>query len=608
MPPRRAERFRAFVDGVFDGGAGWTDELTCLTEDGRRIPTEISASRVVLDGRDCLLAMVRDVSGRERRERERRESERKFWTLAENLEEIVWMSSADPSDFLYVNPAYEDVWGRDREELYAGDGLAFLDAVHPDDRERVREAYTDLPERGYEEEFRVQQPDGSVRWILGQAVPLRDEDGTVHRIVGIGEDVTERKERERELERQREHLDALNKLNRVGREITDAAIDQSTREEIERTVCEAFAESDFYEFAWMAEVDPVTKTIDKRVEAGVDGYIENVALSTDSGDATGRGPTGRAIRSQEVVPVRNVFEDPAFEPWRDVARQYGYRASAAVPVVYEGTMYGVVGVYTTRADAFSDDECRMLAQLGETVGHAIAATERRRALLSEEVVKLDFRIADAFDTFDVDASPGCRIAIDETIPLQDDDYLVYGHASAGDLDVVRALTDTVSSWESMAPLGDETDGDEPTRFKLRLSDPPVLGAVTSRGGRVEEAVFEDGDYRMSIHLPPGVDTRDVINTVQSAYPASEMVTRRRSQRPDVDASPSDVLCGADLTERQRSTLEAAFFGGFFEWPRESAGEDVADAMDVSPPTFHQHLRTAQRKVFESILSDAGGVD
>ena len=49
-------------------------------------------------------------------------------------------------------------------------------------------------------------------------------------------------------------------------------------------------------------------------------------------------------------------------------------------------------------------------------------------------------------------------------------------------------------------------------------------------------------------------------------------------------------------------MDAAYHSGFFEWPRDTSGEEVAASLDVSPPTFHQHLRKAERKLFESLLS------
>jgi hypothetical protein len=47
-------------------------------------------------------------------------------------------------------------------------------------------------------------------------------------------------------------------------------------------------------------------------------------------------------------------------------------------------------------------------------------------------------------------------------------------------------------------------------------------------------------------------------------------------------------------------LVRAIVGGFFEWPRDSTGEDLAATMDIGRSTFHQHLRAAQRKAFEEL--------
>jgi len=83
--------------------------------------------------------------------------------------------------------------------LYA-DPQSWMDAIHPDDRERVREAVlTKQTAGGYDEEYRIVLPSGKVRWIHDRAYPVRSEDGEAYRIVGIAEDVTERKHLEEEI-------------------------------------------------------------------------------------------------------------------------------------------------------------------------------------------------------------------------------------------------------------------------------------------------------------------------------------------------------------------------------------------------------------------------
>ncbi len=116
----------------------------------------------------------------------------RFRQLAEHVEEVLWMTSPDKKEMLYVNAQYEKTWGRSREELYANP-RSWLDAVHPEDRARVAAAVPKQLEGTYDEEYRIVRPDGTIRWIRARAFPIRDEAGRVYRIAGISEDITDRK-------------------------------------------------------------------------------------------------------------------------------------------------------------------------------------------------------------------------------------------------------------------------------------------------------------------------------------------------------------------------------------------------------------------------------
>ncbi len=135
--------------------------------------------------------------GRLRRETRRAqdalaESEERFRQLAENIQEVFWISDAHTGRMLYVSPAFERVWGVAARELYSQPSR-WVDAVHPDDRVAVDQAASRKAEGGYELEFRIVRPDESVRWIRDRAFPVRNRDGVVYRIVGVAEDITERR-------------------------------------------------------------------------------------------------------------------------------------------------------------------------------------------------------------------------------------------------------------------------------------------------------------------------------------------------------------------------------------------------------------------------------
>ena len=172
-------------------------EATLRTADGGRVPAEATFSMLPGDERERI-GVARDITERKERERALEESEARFRMLAENLEEMVWIESVDTRELLYLNPATEKIWGRDREWLY-DNPAAFLETVHPDDRQRVAQAYEAVPDDGFDEEYRIVRTDDEVRWLNVQAVPVRNEEHRIRRIVGIADDITERKERERAL-------------------------------------------------------------------------------------------------------------------------------------------------------------------------------------------------------------------------------------------------------------------------------------------------------------------------------------------------------------------------------------------------------------------------
>lgn len=80
--PNEMPQFLAFVESVYQKERGWTNELTCLTKAGTSLPSEISASAIDIDGRSCIVAMVRDIS-------KRKEAERALQEANEMLEERV---------------------------------------------------------------------------------------------------------------------------------------------------------------------------------------------------------------------------------------------------------------------------------------------------------------------------------------------------------------------------------------------------------------------------------------------------------------------------------------------------------------------------------------
>jgi PAS domain S-box-containing protein len=149
-----------------------------------------------LEFAELLVSHVGETASRIRAERELQESEAKFREMAENVESVVWMTDPQEGETLYVSPAFETVWGRLPDSVEE-DPDVILEWIHEDDRERAAEAFEGTD--GYDIQYRIRRPGGEVRWVHDRAFPIGDDQ--VDRMVGMAADVTERKRREKELER-----------------------------------------------------------------------------------------------------------------------------------------------------------------------------------------------------------------------------------------------------------------------------------------------------------------------------------------------------------------------------------------------------------------------
>ena len=194
----------------------WTAvEFSGRHRDGHEVPVSVSFSPFEERGERRFVGVFRDISNRVRMEAELREREERFRQMAENIDEMVWMTDPTEGEVLYVNPAYEEIWGVEAEGLYR-DPQSYADAIHPADRDRVEEVLDPESIGAYEEEYRITRPDGEVRWIYERAVPVRNDAGEIYRTVGIASDVTDRKKREREYGRTLELLGHTEQIADVG--------------------------------------------------------------------------------------------------------------------------------------------------------------------------------------------------------------------------------------------------------------------------------------------------------------------------------------------------------------------------------------------------------
>ncbi|MEF8871002.1 MAG: PAS domain S-box protein [Haloarculaceae archaeon] len=158
-------------------------------------------------------------------------------------------------------------------------------------------------------------------------------------------------------------------ISQLVRDVQSELVRATTQAEIDAAVCEALAGADPFIFAWIGDYTAGDDQVRPRRAAGIGlDYLENIEIPFDE-DAAERGPTARAIETRSMQVMQNIPEDPGYEPWRDAALERGYRSSAAVPLTYDDTFYGVLNIYADRCQAFGAGEQELLQELGQTVAH-----------------------------------------------------------------------------------------------------------------------------------------------------------------------------------------------------------------------------------------------
>lgn len=550
----------------------------------------------VLDDRRRSSKRGRNATDPPKEERELEEQRERYQGLLEAAPVAIAIFDTD-GRLRYVNDAAVDLVGADSAtDLLGESAMAF---VHPEDQDEAiagLQRVLEARETTETTELRLVGLDGqhgNPIHAMVTSVPITFEGEPASQTVLV--DITDQKERQRQLTRQRQRIDTLNQLNGVVRETTHAVIESSTRDEIENLVCDRLAATDAYRFAWVGSIDREGDRVRLRTSAGVEESMTDLFVRF-ADTQTPLGPTAQAAQTGDIHVAQRLRQHAADEPWPEYALEQGARSVAAIPIEYEDAIFGILTIGSGRPTGFDPDESEVIVRLGEVVGHALTTIERRRALVSEEAVELRLRIHDLFEGLDVSTPDEDAIFFDRTVLAGEDTVLSYGTGTESAVETLKSLVDQAPHFESVRYVDGGTDE---VRFELTLSPPSAISVIASYGGRIDSVHIEDADFDMVVHVSTGTDIRTLVEAVRDGYPDARVVAQRRRTRTNRGLDDTGQFAG--LTERQLAVLEAAYYAGFFESPRASTGEELADSLGISPSTFHQHVRLGERKLVRALF-------
>lgn len=145
-----------------------------------------------------VLLICRDVTDVRMAQLAFRDSDEKFRQLAETVDSVFWIWDVDLQQIVYVSPAYKRLWGGDPQKLL-NNPFDWLSIVFQEDQAKVENLFFKrIDAKGLDIEYRIVTHHHELRWIHNRTFPVKDSSGRIHRIIGIAQDVTERKKWEEE--------------------------------------------------------------------------------------------------------------------------------------------------------------------------------------------------------------------------------------------------------------------------------------------------------------------------------------------------------------------------------------------------------------------------
>jgi PAS domain S-box-containing protein len=313
-------------------------------------------------------------------------SEARYRTLVQAISQIVWTRSS-AGEFVERQAAWEEFTGQSQDEYL---GWGWLDAVHEDDRLRVKQNWRRAVEAAspYYAEYRLRSRDGVHRWVAVRAAPVLEANGAVREWIGTHSDIDAAKrayeERARLFESERHaRLSAERAMNRLRSawSVADAASAEASLDDMLYTLSEGLRVALQADEATVLLLDVDTSELVVRASVGIERDV-----SEETRVRLGEGFSGRVAlaRTPVVVPKISAIDTPS------IVLRDRLTSLIGAPLRASGRLVGVIHAGTIEAREFNEEDVILLQLVADRVAHAI---ERERLLDAERIARAEAELA-----------------------------------------------------------------------------------------------------------------------------------------------------------------------------------------------------------------------
>ncbi len=324
---------------------------------------------VLKDNRGRLVPAIRRALS-EKEERETRHriedelkvSEERFSSIAEATEEWIWETDAEGS-YTYCNPAASTILAYVPNELIGKKAITY---IKEDLQETILQHYlTALSEkRGWRNQlWRWRRKDGGLRWLESSALPLLDPIGRVTGYRGSNRDVTERIE-------QQEKIARLSRIHAVLSGINSTIVRIRDRQELFREVCRVAVIHGKFVMAWIGLTQPEKAQVKPVAWSGAEqGYLSDFDQASEEKDA----PVAihdQVLQTKKPIVINRIETDGRIVAKTGLLKR-GYRSMAALPLLVNREVIGVMVLYARESGFFNDDEVKLLKGLAADISFGL---------------------------------------------------------------------------------------------------------------------------------------------------------------------------------------------------------------------------------------------